>query len=290
MRRKQTLIRIGLAGGVVGLATAAAFANTSLAAEPISGGSGGIGGSVSGGATDLPDAIELTGIVRDFKQSHPDFETFNTGVKTGMVASVLGADGKPTVNPQRENYINSNNLPVSSQASFAQWFRDVPGVNASFPFTITLTQQENGKYVYAREGSNMFFPADYMGFAGNGDGMIQTGNGLHNFHFTYELETQFAYTDPADRDSDLVFRFVGDDDVWVYINGKLAVDLGGVHGQASGQINLDEQAGALGLEPGNVYSLKLFFAERHTTASNFRIETTMQLRRVELPPTPGLYD
>lgn len=290
MRRKQTLIRIGLAGGVVGLATAAAFANYS---------SGTVSGyeSVSYPGTpgeslaaSLPESIELTGIVRDFKASHPDFETFNTGVKTQMVARELGADGKPVVNPDRIHLINSNNLPTSSTASFAQWFRDVPGVNISFPHTISLTRQDDGKYVYARQGSNMFFPADYQGFEADGAGMIQTRNGFHNYHFTYELETQFAYTAREDRDSDLVFRFVGDDDVWVYINGKLAVDLGGVHGQASGEVNLDQKAQELGLEPGNVYSLKLFFAERHTTASNFRIETTMQLRRVELPPTPGLYD
>ena len=105
------------------------------------------------------------------------------------------------------------------------------------------------------------FPIDGQGWGNEGN--------EHNFHFTFELHTQFAYNGSE------VFSFTSDDDLWTFINGKLAIDLGGIHRAMSQQIDLDAQAGALGITPGNVYSLDFFFAERHTSESHFRIDTTI---------------
>ena len=66
-----------------------------------------------------------------------------------------------------------------------------------------------------------------------------------------------------------------DDDLWVFINGRLAIDLGGVHGQMSEEANLDALSSYLGITTGNKYTLDFFFAERHTVESHFRIETTI---------------
>ena len=67
----------------------------------------------------------------------------------------------------------------------------------------------------------------------------------------------------------------GDDDLWVFINKRLAIDLGGLHSQQTDTIDLDDEAARLGLTRGTVYSLDLFHAERHTNQSNFRIDTNL---------------
>jgi fibro-slime domain-containing protein len=91
----------------------------------------------------------------------------------------------------------------------------------------------------------------------------------HNFFFTTEIHTKFEYKGGE------VFTFIGDDDLWLFINDKLAIDLGGLHPAKTGTVNLDAKAAELGITKGQTYHMDIFHAERHTTDSNFRIETTI---------------
>lgn len=210
------------------------------------GGNGtGVGGNGYCGST-------LTGTIRDFQIAHPDFE-YNIESDPGIVQTDLGGDGKPVYAGE------AGNPTTTGQANFDQWFRDVPGTNQSQLLSLTLSPGGgNNVYTYS---NNAFFPIDNQLLGNEGN--------PHNFHFTFELHTKFVYLGGE------VFTFTGDDDLFVFVNKKLAIDLGGVHGAENGQVDLNARAGELGITLGETYQLDFFFAERHTSESNFRIDTTI---------------
>ncbi len=93
-------------------------------------------------------------------------------------------------------------------------------------------------------------------------------NCKHNFSFAMKISAQFRYIKGQ------YFEFRGDDDVWVFINNKLVVDIGGCHNPEEGSVNLD----TLGLEEGVEYPFHIFFSERNATGSNFKMRTSINLQ------------
>jgi fibro-slime domain-containing protein len=222
-------------------------------------------------------------VYRDFSQSHPDFEMAfsGDGVRHKLIEATLGTDGKPVfLNnigcPANDGTPGSCNgtrdKPVLSTAeAFGQWYRDTPGVNIAFERTLVLTESttEPGTYAF---NSNEFFPL------GNDEGFKITPPGQgHNFLFTTELHVTFEYF------AKQTFTFRGDDDMWIFINGKLAMDLGGMHGSQNGTIDFDAQAADLGIAVGRAYPMDIFHAERHTSASNFGVETNIACFTPSIP-------
>ena len=200
---------------------------------------------------DLPATLDLPLILRDFTPAtSTDFENYNTGLDKGWVSKTLGADKEPTA--------ASLGAPqaITSTASFLQWYHDTAGVNQVILQTLTLAKQPDNSYLF---DSSNFFPLDGLGF-GN------YANSGHNFHFTSEVRHQFTFHGGEQLD------FRGDDDVFVFINNNLAVDLGGVHGAQMGSVTLDPATAAtLGLTLGGMYEFAVFQAERHTTQSNYKL-------------------
>ena len=269
----------------------------------------------------LPDTLKLVGTVRDFRErrvpgGHPDMElrpASGFGHYMGIAADNLDEDGKPAfhstghkVSSQGrdaqgrpiltgKDYIasHSGDSPVSMSESeggaitdadsYRQWFRDIPGVNMTDAFPIYLVRQPGeNRYVFDDKLATHF--AGLGGFfIVNDRGYGNSSGGNKNFHFTYELETSFTYREGSGQ----IFRFTGDDDVWVYIDGKLVIDIGGVHSAVDQTIDLDRLEW---LQDGQEYELAFFFAERHRTQSNFRIETTIELRNANLPTVSALSD
>ncbi len=235
---------------------------------------------------------------------------------------------------------------IMNADTFKLWWRDNNNGNVKnalgnniamlppFPGTLTLTQQGTATsqvYVYDSKGpndadGNHFYPLDGKGFGpigtevnlcnrsgGTNNGVTNvtgspacddcpaSGCQKRNFNFTTELRYFFQYKGGE------TLSFTGDDDVWVYINGRLAVDIGGVHEARSGQVVLGDDGNGVagedsncsahgvvnlpnptggcytaseqsnniddrfGLVKGELYEIVLFHAERHTTASNFKL-------------------
>lgn len=214
--------------------------------------------ALSIGTAASASTVTLSGTIRDFSMSHPDMESTIGGLQLGQVQSTLGTDGKPVwMGPARAGFTTEEN--------FNQWYNDVPGVNQSKAFDVTLSES-GGIYTYS---NNSFFPIDNQ--LGGNEGLSR------NHHFTLQLAGLFSF------EAGQSFTFTGDDDLWVYFGGNLGIDLGGVHPAASKTI---DSAGleALGLVEGVTYDLDIFFAERHTTQSNFTIQTSLNIA----PPPPAV--
>lgn len=133
-----------------------------------------------------------------------------------------------------------------------------------------------------------FYPLENLGYEQPGLLTKTSAVGAtHNGGFTLRGESQFVYNNA----SNLYFTFTGDDDVYMYINGVLALDLGGAHGRNSKTVELNKlDATKYGLKEGQVATFTFFYMERCSDASTFGIKTNMELVQRAINVEKKAYD
>jgi fibro-slime domain-containing protein len=234
-----------------------------------------------------PSSLNLLVTYRDFISfptgsgvGHPDFETYAGMAPTPMlVKPMLDGMGKPAMDGRCIQAGVTGLCPydrqLTSAARFDEWYHDASGVNIRIPGALRLSRNAAGAYVHDSADQG-FYPIDAMGWVAGGapketvataDPVVNDGQ-PHNFGFTTEVRYFFQYQGGES------LEFSGDDDVWIFVNRTLALDLGGLHPRAQSTLVLDQKAASLGLHVGGLYEIALFHAERHSAGSNFKLTLT----------------
>lgn len=224
--------------------------------------------TVAASAMAIPMTFEVT--VRDFRSAMYDFNNTDIpGVVLGMVDSQL-VNGKPVLTA------SGTAGHVFSAATFANWYgacdASTPSSKCDNKYTLYLTADFNPATGVLTYDNPAYFPLDAIT-----NPSIWDVSSDHNFLFTSEIDLDLSYdgsvsdgTGPKNK-----FSFSGDDDLWVFVNGKLALDIGGIHPATDGSFDMDTFALANGINDGDVYNMKIFSAERHTTQSDIKIISTL---------------
>ena len=167
-------------------------------------------------------------------------EAYNVLVQ-GIVKNELDSNGQIQFNYKNAGVFAPANTTVAGRTVYQ---------NVQFPFVYdsstgyyTFDSKKNHVHLDKTEGDNQTLPlydgtqtvnkqVSFFPFNGDNDNKI-------DYHFGMNMSVPFYMNANGtnSKGDPMVFEFSGDDDVWVFINGKLALDLGGIHGAIGAKIN-----------------------------------------------------
>jgi fibro-slime domain-containing protein len=166
----------------------------------------------------------------------------------------------------------NNDRNVMNETTFKLWHEDDPKYSRRVGYKQDLSLV-GSQYVFDSVNTGNFFdPLQYSNQLSKGFPLsLMEINRFSSkkYSFTTEIHTTFQYLGNES------FKFTGDDDVHVYINGRLAVDIGCEHGPQIATIDLKSFERELNITKGLIYDFDMFQAERQTQGSNYLIQTTL---------------
>ncbi|GEM_PF-1941015 len=191
------------------------------------------------------------------------------GLITGMVQPRLDAEGRPVFKPIKYDTLDTFDIinwnPAGDPAAYtgcqgcgwwnqniASWWRPGPGVVITKD---SLTFKHKGDNVYEYLNRS-FFPA-----------------GAGNYGFAVHMQRKFKYVSAGTKTQ--IFSFAGDDDAFVFLNGNLVMDLGGIHNPRFAFFVLGTEADRYGIKEGDDVTIDFFQAERMPSGSQAIISTSV---------------
>lgn len=234
--------------------------------------------------------------------------TGSSSVTQGLVSSEL-VNGFPVLNSNGQTYKSLDGLFSNKSGTSAKTVAE--GLNHLFQYdsaTGLYSYDSDTNYAYYNIASSnseknfiVYDKKDYHGSTGSHKtGAFMpfsslTDNTASN-KYAFGMKVSFDFMQPKNgqiNGKDMIFSFSGDDDVWVFVDNKLVLDLGGVHDMASGTINfrtgevkvndtvntfLQNIFGKL-FSDYSSHTLKFFYLERGEGESNCSL-------KFNLPPVP----
>lgn len=215
----------------------------------------------------------------------------NGARQNGCVKKEL-IDGVPAFNSQPSLYNNGCPGCCWYNNQVKEWFKNNDRAvmptsllpqNVVIPDSLLFTHLGNGIYEYS---NGNFFPLNGRGLVANG--MEQPLSNGNNYGFTMHLQRSYVFTDSNFLQQTICFQ--GDDDAWIFVNGVLVMDVGGIHGAITEQFTFAAARDSLA-KYGKEFKIKdsikvdFFYAERRVIASSLRIQIPLQFICIDCYPT-----
>jgi fibro-slime domain-containing protein len=173
------------------------------------------------------------------------------------------------VNDTAATFGDVNGGGIMSAATFSQWFSDVPGANASQRIFLSMNKGSDGVYSFS---TSDFTPMDGELYGNQG--------ASHNRGFTCSIDAVTGYKKCTGQ----FIEYAGAGDAWLFINGKLAMDMGGTHANGKQVVLLDR----LNLTDGAEVRVNFFYAQRTSNNATFGLRTNLVLSTPNSVGTPGV--